>query len=101
MAEDAAPAGRSSPGEAGGQRRPRMSRLAVWAFVFSLFGFFFPAIALSVTLGLMARREIEDSPDRLRGRGLAVAASTVSMAWLVVFLFLLGYSRIWPELAGH
>lgn len=102
MAEDDGRAERLRDGDDAREPTRRMNRLAVWSFSLSFLGFFFPALALSVILGLMGRKEVECSPDRLRGRGLATAGIAISMTWFVLLLSLFFYHNILPLIvAGH
>lgn len=96
MAEDGGSTERLRDDE--GEPTRRMCRLAVWSFAFSFCGIFFPALALSVILGLMARKEVERSPDRLRGRGLATAGIAISLTWFVVLVSIFFYRGIWPQI---
>jgi len=76
----------------------RTSRLAAWSFGLSFFAFFFPALVLSVILGLMGRKEIERSPRRLKGHGLATAGVVISMAWFVVLAAFFFHGNILPQI---
>ncbi len=77
----------------------RTSRLAIVGFAVSFFGFFFPAGALAVILGIMARKEVEDSPDRFRGRGLATAAMVIAITLMASRGVAFIYYDILPQIA--
>jgi hypothetical protein len=81
--EPVAPASSST---SGAHAAPRRSSFGVWAFVFSLLGLtLLPVIGsvLGFVLGRVAVRRSETS-SLMGGRGLAVAAVTISVITLVV-----------------
>lgn len=62
-------------------RSSHTSTLSIVAFVLS---FLVPIVGL--VLGLMAKREIEQSKGQIGGRSLAVAAIVINIVWIVALL---------------
>lgn len=57
---------------------------AIWSLICGVFFFFFPAAALAVVLGHIARSEIRRSGGRLRGGGIASAGLALGYLGLAI-----------------
>ncbi len=80
------PVAPAPPQASGAHAAPRRSSLGIWAFVLSLLGLtLLPVVGsvLGFVLGRIAVRR-SDTRSVLGGRGLAVAAVTISVVTLVV-----------------
>ncbi len=77
----------SYPPPSGPTARPRLERYALWGLILSLFS----ALIFSIPCAIVAL--VRTKGGRKRGRGMAVAALAISMAWVVFYIAAYAYHQ--------